>query len=73
MLQSRLLTAIITIKVKFLIKVMLGDLKFAQNKLTLEKLGPVLSPCEQNLFLSSSWSAWSWSASAGRASFVNCN
>lgn len=75
MLQSRLLTAIITIKVKFLIKVMLGDLKFARNKLTFEKLGPVLSPCEQNLFLSSSWSkSKKWkTASAGRASFVNCN
>ena len=54
MLQSRLLTVIITIKVKFLIKVMLGDLNFARNKVTFEKLGPVLSPCEQNLFLSSS-------------------
>ena len=39
MLQSRLLMAIITIKVKFL-KVMLGDLKFARNKINFRKTWP---------------------------------
>ena len=39
MLQRRLLTAIITIKVKFL-KVMLGDLKFARNKINFRKNWP---------------------------------